>query len=117
MIFAAFEEYDYWSLKSLVRVTNLLSLPLHPCLLTVDGSPPSPPQKERIKQPETYLRDLLQEIAQQNGAGPYQGLYSLLPAFKRQRTEGEGPEAAGPEAAGGSSSAAKDESEDEMEPV
>jgi hypothetical protein len=61
-------------------------------------------QKERIQQPEVYIRDLLQEIALKIERGPYAGLYSLLPAFKGTRPEGQA-----------STSGAADEDEDEDE--
>lgn len=90
MIFSAFDDFEYWSLKSLVCSTcptfYIKYLNQTECFRRS--------QKERIHQPETYLRDLLQEIAQQNGPGPYQGLYSLQPAFKKQKTEGESAEGA-----------------------
>jgi len=62
MIFSAFEEFDYFSLKTL---------------------------KARTQQPEVYLRDLLEDVAQLNTRGPYAGHYSLLPSYKKRKLEAE----------------------------
>lgn len=56
LLFKLFEEYDYWSLKGL---------------------------RERTKQPETYLKEVLDSMATLIKKGPYAMKYSLKPEFKQ----------------------------------
>lgn len=56
ILFKLFEEYPYWSLKGL---------------------------KERTKQPEVYLREVLESMAVLNKSGPYAMKYSLQQEYKQ----------------------------------
>ncbi|ODQ67264.1 hypothetical protein NADFUDRAFT_45422 [Nadsonia fulvescens var. elongata DSM 6958] len=56
LLFKLFEEYDYWSLKGL---------------------------RERTKQPESYLKEVLVSMAILNKRGPYALRYSLKPEYKQ----------------------------------
>lgn len=56
ILFKLFEEYPYWSLKGL---------------------------KERTKQPEVYLREVLDSMAVLNKSGPYAMKYSLQQEYKQ----------------------------------
>ncbi|ANB11065.1 transcription factor IIF subunit TFG2 [Sugiyamaella lignohabitans] len=56
LLFKLFEEYDYWSLKGL---------------------------RERTKQPETYLKEVLDTMAILIKKGPYAMKYTLKPEFKQ----------------------------------
>lgn len=58
LLFRCFEEYEYWSMKGL---------------------------KERTKQPETYLKESLESIANLIKKGPYTSKYNLKPEYKRLR--------------------------------
>lgn len=58
LLFRLFEEYEYWLMKGL---------------------------KERTRQPETYLKELLEEIANLIKKGPYTSKYNLKPEYKRLR--------------------------------
>lgn len=58
LLFRLFEEYEYWSMKGL---------------------------KERTRQPETYLKESLESIANLNKKGPYTSKYNLKPEYKRLR--------------------------------
>lgn len=58
LLFRLFEEYEYWSMKGL---------------------------KERTKQPETYLRESLDSIANLIKKGPYTSKYHLKPEYRRLR--------------------------------
>ncbi|KAK9472584.1 transcription initiation factor IIF, beta subunit [Dipodascopsis tothii] len=60
LLFKLFEEYDYWSLKSL---------------------------RERTKQPEAFLKEVLESIAILNKKGPYALRYSLKPEYKGGRKD------------------------------
>lgn len=62
VLFKLFEEYEYWSLKGL---------------------------KGRTKQPESYLKEVLDEIADLIKKGPYSMKYSLKPEY-RNRKPGDG---------------------------
>lgn len=55
LLFTLFEEFDYWSLKGL---------------------------KDRTKQPEVYLKEVLESMAVLNKKGPYAMRYSLKPEYK-----------------------------------
>jgi transcription initiation factor TFIIF subunit beta len=54
LLFTAFEQYPYWSFKGLV---------------------------EYVKQPQTYLKDVLAEICNFIKKGPYTAKYQLKPEF------------------------------------
>ncbi|KAJ3404347.1 hypothetical protein HDV05_007233, partial [Chytridiales sp. JEL 0842] len=54
LLFSAFAEYPYWTFKALI---------------------------ERIKQPQTWLREVLTEVASLQKKGPYNGMYALKPEF------------------------------------
>jgi transcription initiation factor TFIIF subunit beta len=56
LLFKLFEEYDYWSMKGL---------------------------RERTKQPEIYLKEVLDSMAVLIKKGPYAMKYSLKPEFKQ----------------------------------
>lgn len=58
MLFSAFEQFEYWNMKSL---------------------------RAHTQQPEGYLRMVLSDIAQLNKRGPYAGHYSLLEEYKKKR--------------------------------
>lgn len=58
LLFRLFEEYEYWSIKGL---------------------------KERTKQPETYLKESLESIANLIKKGPYTSKYHLKPEYRRLR--------------------------------
>lgn len=58
LLFRLFEEYEYWSMKGL---------------------------KERTRQPETYLKESLELIANLIKKGPYTSKYNLKPEYKRLR--------------------------------
>ena len=58
LLFRLFEEYEYWSMKGL---------------------------KERTKQPESYLKESLESIANLIKKGPYTSKYSLKPEYKKLR--------------------------------
>ncbi|KAK9479956.1 transcription initiation factor IIF, beta subunit [Lipomyces japonicus] len=61
LLFKLFEEYDYWALRSL---------------------------KERTRQPEAYLKEVLDSIAILNKKGPYSLKYSLKSEYKSGRNLG-----------------------------
>ncbi|KAJ2162452.1 hypothetical protein GGF46_000693 [Coemansia sp. RSA 552] len=56
MLFAGFEKYPYWTLKSLT---------------------------EHTKQPTAFLKEVLGDIAKLNKHGPYTNMYSLKPEFRK----------------------------------
>lgn len=58
LLFRLFEEYEYWTMKGL---------------------------KERTRQPETYLKESLESIANLIKKGPYTSKYNLKPEYKRLR--------------------------------
>lgn len=60
LLFKLFEDYEYWSLKGL---------------------------RERTKQPEAFLKEVLESIAILNKKGPYALRYSLKPEYKGGRKE------------------------------
>ncbi|KAK9453009.1 transcription initiation factor IIF, beta subunit [Dipodascopsis uninucleata] len=57
LLFKLFEDYDYWGMKGL---------------------------RERTRQPEAYLKEVLDSIAVLNKKGPYALKYSLKPEYKRK---------------------------------
>ncbi|KAK9466916.1 transcription initiation factor IIF, beta subunit [Lipomyces arxii] len=57
LLFKLFEEYDYWGMKGL---------------------------RERTRQPEAYLKEVLEPIAILNKKGPYTSKYCLKPEYKGQ---------------------------------
>ncbi|KAJ8100401.1 transcription initiation factor IIF, beta subunit [Lipomyces tetrasporus] len=57
-LFKLFEEYDYWSMKGF---------------------------RERTRQPEAYLKEVLESIAILNKKGPYALKYSLKPEYKGRK--------------------------------
>ncbi|KAH8149625.1 uncharacterized protein LAJ45_06256 [Morchella importuna] len=69
-LFTCFGEHEYWSMKGL---------------------------RERLVQPEQYLKSVLEEIAQINRNGPYVGKWQLKDEYKpdSQKEPGEGGEANG----------------------
>ncbi|EGV60973.1 transcription initiation factor IIF subunit beta [Yamadazyma tenuis] len=58
LLFRLFEEYEYWSIKGL---------------------------RERTKQPESYLKESLDSIANLIKKGPYTSKYNLKPEYKKLR--------------------------------
>lgn len=58
LLFRLFEEYEYWSMKGL---------------------------KERTRQPESYLKESLDSIANLIKKGPYTSKYNLKPEYRRLR--------------------------------
>lgn len=58
LLFRLFEEYEYWLMKGL---------------------------KERTRQPELYLKELLEQIANLIKKGPYTSKYNLKPEYRRLR--------------------------------
>ncbi|KAH3684061.1 hypothetical protein WICPIJ_004963 [Wickerhamomyces pijperi] len=60
LLFKLFDEYDYWSLKGL---------------------------KERTKQPEVFLKETLDQIAQLIKRGPYIGKWALKKEFKELKNQ------------------------------
>lgn len=58
LLFRLFEEYEYWSMKGL---------------------------KERTRQPELYLKESLESIANLVKKGPYTSKYNLKPEYKKLR--------------------------------
>lgn len=58
LLFRLFEEYEYWSMKGL---------------------------KDRTRQPETYLKESLELIANLIKKGPYTSKYNLKPEYKKLR--------------------------------
>ncbi|KAK9483168.1 transcription initiation factor IIF, beta subunit [Lipomyces starkeyi] len=57
-LFKLFEEYDYWSMKGF---------------------------RERTRQPEAYLKEVLESVAILNKKGPYALKYSLKPEYKGRK--------------------------------
>lgn len=62
LLFKLFEEYDYWGMKGL---------------------------RERTKQPESYLKEVLETMAVLIKKGPYAMKYTLKPEFKQIKGMGE----------------------------
>lgn len=62
LLFTHFERSPYWTLKAL---------------------------KEHVRQPETYLKETLLQIAQLLKRGPYVGMWTLLDTFKSGGVKGE----------------------------
>ncbi|CAN6661746.1 transcription initiation factor IIF subunit beta [Trichomonascus vanleenenianus] len=58
LLFKLFEEYDYWSMKGL---------------------------RERTRQPESYLKEVLETMATLIKKGPYAMKYTLRPEFKQMK--------------------------------
>ena len=58
LLFRLFEEYEYWSMKGL---------------------------KERTRQPELYLKESVESIANLIKKGPYTSKYNLKPEYKKLR--------------------------------
>jgi transcription initiation factor TFIIF subunit beta len=100
MLFAAFEQYPYWSLKGIA---------------------------EHTKQPMQYLKEILSEICILNKRGPYTSMYQLKAEYKVRgndnRPKIEGNSKAGNSEAGsgdgldGELSSDDEEDEDDMEMV
>jgi len=67
-LFRAFEQYPYWTSKAL---------------------------RERTKQPESYLKEALSEIADLQKRGPYANNWSLKEGFKSKSGDGDAGEASG----------------------
>ncbi|GAA97559.1 uncharacterized protein L969DRAFT_100540 [Mixia osmundae IAM 14324] len=96
-IMALFSTHEYWSLRNI---------------------------KERIAQPDAWLKEIMTDVAIMNASGPYAGLYSLAPAFKslaaaKAVQEAPGGRSAPLPTAGPAHGSLKDEdlSDDEMEAV
>lgn len=66
LIFDCFRQYQYWSMKAL---------------------------RQRTQQPEPYLREVLDEVADLNKSGPFANHYCLSEAY-RDKGGGESKEAA-----------------------
>lgn len=81
LLFRLFEEYEYWLMKGL---------------------------KERTRQPETYLKESLESIANLIKKGPYTLKYNLKPEYRRLRDARLGHVAQQEE---------KDDDDDEMEDI
>jgi transcription initiation factor TFIIF subunit beta len=62
MLFELFEEYPYWAIKGL---------------------------RNKVQQPEVYLREVLMTVADYHRVGPYASLWSLKAEFKAMRKQGE----------------------------
>ncbi|GMM33694.1 transcription factor IIF subunit [Saccharomycopsis crataegensis] len=58
LLFQLFDEYDYWSMKGL---------------------------KERVKQPDSWLKECLDSVATLIKRGPYASKYCLKPEYKKMR--------------------------------
>lgn len=86
MLFKLFESYQYWSLKGL---------------------------KENTKQPEIYLKEVLDEIAVLIKKGPYSMKYSLKPEFKNRKQGEEDGQNPDDDAASAGGNAANNPDEDE----
>ena len=90
-LFKHFEEHEYWSMKGFREVTN---------------------------QPEAYLKEVLEDIAIMNKAGPYSGKWSLRPEFKqRSGTGGASLASAGTDGGANAIEIDDDDEEVEMEDV
>ena len=59
ILFAEFERYPFWTFKGLLERTN---------------------------QPQAWLKECLNEIAILNKRGPYNGMYQLLPEYRKNQT-------------------------------
>lgn len=74
MLFELFEEYPYWAIKGL---------------------------RNKVQQPEVYLREVLMNIADYHRVGPYASLWSLKPAYVAMRKrDGVETRNAGPSGSG-----------------
>jgi transcription initiation factor TFIIF subunit beta len=62
MLFELFEEYPYWSIKGL---------------------------RNKVQQPEVYLREVLMSVADYHRVGPYASLWSLKAEYQAMRKRGE----------------------------
>lgn len=62
LLFSAFEQYDYWSIKNL---------------------------KAHTQQPEVYLKEVLPDIGLFNQRGPYVGMWCLQEQFRKNRAKKE----------------------------
>jgi len=62
MLFELFEEYPYWSIKGL---------------------------RNKVQQPEVYLREVLMSVADYHRVGPYASLWSLKSEYQAMRKRGE----------------------------
>lgn len=62
ILFELYDQYPYWSIKGL---------------------------RSRVQQPEVYLREVLQSIADLHKRGPYSGNWSLKPEFLEMRKQQE----------------------------
>jgi transcription initiation factor TFIIF subunit beta len=87
MLHAAFDEYQYWPMKAL---------------------------KNRTKQPEQFLKDVLAEIAQLVRSGPFASTWQRQPMFNAQRNLSQQQQgaAAAPEGPDGGDSDGEEEMED-----
>ncbi|KAJ2702541.1 hypothetical protein FB645_004237 [Coemansia sp. IMI 203386] len=95
MLFAAFARFPYWPLKDLVKHT---------------------------RQPSTYLKEVLLEVAFLNKRGPYATMYSLKPEFRKDNIGASGANAGQASADGNQEAAGEDndnnqEDEDDFEDV
>lgn len=90
LLFRLFEEYEYWSMKGL---------------------------KERTRQPESYLKESLELIANLIKKGPYTSKYNLKPEYKRLRDAERAARLGLVDEAAKSDIEDDDEDEDDMEDV
>ncbi|ODV79674.1 transcription initiation factor IIF, beta subunit [Suhomyces tanzawaensis NRRL Y-17324] len=89
LLFRLFEEYEYWSMKGL---------------------------KERTRQPESYLKESLDSIANLIKKGPYTSKYNLKPEYRRLR-DAERAVRLGLDANADDNDNKDDEDDDDMEDV
>ncbi|GEQ69202.1 hypothetical protein JCM33374_g2873 [Metschnikowia sp. JCM 33374] len=89
LLFRLFEEYEYWSMKGL---------------------------KERTRQPETYLKESLESIANLIKKGPYTSKYNLKPEYRRLR-DAEKAARLGQVATNEPEEEKEDEDDEEMEDI
>jgi len=85
MLHNAFDEFQYWPMKSL---------------------------KQRTKQPEQYLKEVLPEIAQLIRSGSFASTWQRLPMYNATRNLSQQQAAAAPDELGGVSSDGEEEMED-----
>jgi transcription initiation factor TFIIF subunit beta len=60
LLFQCFKQYEYWAVKAL---------------------------RQRVQQPEAYLRETLDEIAVLNKSGSFANLWSLKPHYKQMQPQ------------------------------
>ena len=85
-LFECFGQHEYWSMKAF---------------------------REKLQQPEAYLKEVLDGIAVMNKSGPFNGKWSLKPEYKNAVKEGASGVAA--EGAGGEGDGDGGDDDDEVE--